>query len=393
MALNRAVFLDRDGVINDLVYYPEAGIIDSPFTPELFRLLPQVDEAIRRLNEAGFKVVVATNQPGIAKGHFSEVTLAEMQTKMVRELEKRGAHLDGVYYCPHHPEGINDYRLDCECRKPKPGLLLQAARELDIDLGASFMVGDSLSDIKTGQNANCHTVLIGRLKCDTCRLMDELEVKPDALAADLLSAVRWILDPTKNTEEEHWVRKVSQHLLESARIKEAMSDVCAVPVVQASQMIADSLKRGGKVMLCGNGGSAADSQHLATELVGRLSPGKEKIPMAAIALSTDTSSLTAIGNDYGFEYIFSRQIEALGRKDDVLIAISTSGRSANIVRAVKVAREIGIKTIGLLGRSGMLKDTVDLAIMVPSDDTQRIQEGHTTIGHLICETVEEMVKD
>jgi len=148
-----------------------------------------------------------------------------------------------------------------------------------------------------------------------------------------------------------------------------------------------SLQKGGKLMLCGNGGSAADSQHLAAEFTGRFI--KDRPPIAAVALSTDTSALTCIGNDYSFNDIFSRQIQALGKAGDCLIAISTSGNSGNVLSAVAAAKSLGISTIGLLGRDGgKLKAQCDVSIVVPSQVTARIQEAHILIGHSLCGAVE-----
>jgi D-sedoheptulose 7-phosphate isomerase len=147
------------------------------------------------------------------------------------------------------------------------------------------------------------------------------------------------------------------------------------------------LQKGGKLMLCGNGGSAADSQHLAAEFTGRFS--KDRPPIAAVALSTDTSALTCIGNDYSFNDIFARQVQALGKAGDCLIAISTSGNSGNVLAAVAAAKSLGISTIGLLGRDGgKLKAQCDVSIVVPSQVTARIQEAHILIGHSLCGAVE-----
>ena len=141
-------------------------------------------------------------------------------------------------------------------------------------------------------------------------------------------------------------------------------------------------------MLCGNGGSAADAQHIAAELTGRYKT--ERGALAGIALTTDTSALTAIGNDYGYEFVFSRQLEALGREDDLLIAISTSGNSGNVVKALELARKIGIKTIGLSGRTGgAMNELCELNLVVPSNDTPRIQEMHIMIGHIICQAIDD----
>ena len=159
-------------------------------------------------------------------------------------------------------------------------------------------------------------------------------------------------------------------------------------IKKACETAVATLKAGGKILLCGNGGSAADAQHIAAELTGRYKT--ERGALAGIALTTDTSALTAIGNDYGYEFVFSRQLEALGREDDLLIAISTSGNSGNVVKALELARKIGIKTIGLSGRTGgAMNELCELNLVVPSNDTPRIQEMHIMIGHIICQAIDD----
>ncbi|WP_369792211.1 MULTISPECIES: D-sedoheptulose 7-phosphate isomerase [unclassified Lebetimonas] len=159
-------------------------------------------------------------------------------------------------------------------------------------------------------------------------------------------------------------------------------------IVSAAELCLASLKDGGKILLCGNGGSAADSQHIAAELSGRFK--KERKALAGIALTTDTSALTAIGNDYGFEQIFSRQVEALANEDDILIAISTSGNSKNVINAIDYARKTGCKVITLTGKDGgKMKDLGDVNIVIPSYDTPRIQEMHIMVGHMICAMIDE----
>jgi D-sedoheptulose 7-phosphate isomerase len=161
------------------------------------------------------------------------------------------------------------------------------------------------------------------------------------------------------------------------------------PLVERSaQAMAQSLRAGGKLMLCGNGGSAADCQHIAAEFTGRFRG--ERAPLAAMALSTDTSALTCIGNDYGFEHVFARQVRALGRRGDCLIAISTSGRSPNVLRAVEAAHEAGMTTIALTGGTGgPLASACNWVVTVPCDQTARIQEAHIFIGHSWCALIEE----
>lgn len=176
-------------------------------------------------------------------------------------------------------------------------------------------------------------------------------------------------------------------LLESIAVKQAVIDSMMPALAKAADWITATLREGNKLLLCGNGGSAADAQHIAAEFIGRFE--RERRPLPAIALTTDSSALTALANDYGVEVVFSRQVEALGRSGDLLLAISTSGNSANILEAVKAARAKGLRVIGLSGQTGgKLADACDLALRVPSPRTARIQEAHITICHALCEAVE-----
>src|SRR6266496_5045803 len=184
-------------------------------------------------------------------------------------------------------------------------------------------------------------------------------------------------------------RRVSDSIKASIATKQQLlSDRELIAMVaQVSEILVKTFTQGNKVMLFGNGGSAADSQHIAAEFVGRFAFDRPALP--ALALSVNTSCVTAIGNDYGFEQVFSRQIEALGRPGDIAIGISTSGNSVNILRAMSTARKIGLKTIALTGRSGgNLRNAVDYCICVPSNETPRIQECQILVGHIISELVE-----
>jgi len=161
----------------------------------------------------------------------------------------------------------------------------------------------------------------------------------------------------------------------------------SIQIDRTAQIVNECLRRGNKILLMGNGGSAADAQHIAAEFVGRFK--KERKGLPAIALTTDTSIITAVGNDYSFDSIFSRQIESLAVEGDVIIGISTSGNSPNIINGIDVAKKIGCYTIGLLGKEGgKLKKIVNLPVIVPSDNTPRIQEVHILIGHIICELID-----
>jgi D-sedoheptulose 7-phosphate isomerase len=183
---------------------------------------------------------------------------------------------------------------------------------------------------------------------------------------------------------------IADSLRDSAQTKNRIAEKCAGDISKAIDLIIKALNQKKKILLCGNGGSAADAQHLATEFVIRLNPKIKRPGLPAIALTTDTSNLTAGANDLGYDQVFARSVEALGNEGDVLIGISTSGNSASVNNAFAKAKEHKMATIAFLGKDGgKSKDAVDLAIIVPSDDTQRIQEGHITIGHIIFQEVEQ----
>jgi D-sedoheptulose 7-phosphate isomerase len=186
------------------------------------------------------------------------------------------------------------------------------------------------------------------------------------------------------------ISRISENFSESAHLKLQSMDVLAGPIADAAERMVQCLKRDGKILACGNGGSAADSQHFAAELINRFE--MERPPLAAIALTTDTSTLTSIGNDYDFEQIFSKQVRALGHAQDVLLAISTSGNSRNVIAAIEVAHESEMTVVALTGRNGgkmaELLGPKDIHICVPSNSTARIQEVHLLTLHCICDAID-----
>jgi len=180
---------------------------------------------------------------------------------------------------------------------------------------------------------------------------------------------------------------IQREMLEHQSVLQKTMENLQSHIYTACMISQEALRNGHKILLCGNGGSAADAQHIAAELSGRYKCERRGLP--GIALTTDTSVLTAIGNDFGFDRIFDRQVEALAQKGDVLIGISTSGNSKNVIRALSLAQNMGCKTIGLSGRDGgAMSDFCDINIIVPSHDTARIQEMHIMIGHIICQAVD-----
>ena len=188
---------------------------------------------------------------------------------------------------------------------------------------------------------------------------------------------------------DEWKKILQENISENIMVKQRLLEQTSDSILRACDELLGTVRANRKILICGNGGSAADAQHIAAELVIRLRGDRDRPAIAAQALTVDTSILTAAANDYGFDFVFSRQIEALGQPGDTLIAISTSGNSSNIIEAVNMAHERGLYVTGFLGRDGgKLKKLVDLPIVVPSNDTARIQEAHITIGHIICDLLE-----
>jgi histidinol-phosphate phosphatase family protein len=185
MSKNRAVLLDRDGVLNELYY--KDGHVGSPISARQLVVYPRAAESVNKIRANGYEAIVISNQPGVAKKQFSFAELQRMNNKVKRALSKGGAFLDGEYYCLHHPRAlIKKYKVDCDCRKPKPGLIIKAAREHDLDLKKSFFVGDSLTDVQAGKAAGCKTVLIGQMTDMLNRMMKKHKAVPDFMITSLV---------------------------------------------------------------------------------------------------------------------------------------------------------------------------------------------------------------
>lgn len=183
-------------------------------------------------------------------------------------------------------------------------------------------------------------------------------------------------------------RKAETHLLESIKVKQLTIQKCMDSILSAAQLIVNTFLSGGKVLLCGNGGSAADCQHMATEFVNTLDKNFFRPTLPAFALTTDSSVMTSFSNDFGFDGVFERQVQGLGKQNDLLIGISTSGNSKNVIRAVKAAKTLKMHTLALTGSRGELQKIADVAVCIPSSNTQYIQESLLSVEHILCELVE-----
>jgi len=182
----RAIFVDRDGVLNDLVYDEKEGRTSSPVSAKELRVFPFVAESVKKLKDMGFLIIVISNQPGVAKRQFTQAELKRMSSKIGRELASKGTSLDAEYYCLHSPDGlVKELRVTCECRKPKPGLLLKAAKEMSIDLPGSYFVGDGLIDVEAGKKAGCKTILVGHMTTFLAKMIEERDAAPDYMVHTL----------------------------------------------------------------------------------------------------------------------------------------------------------------------------------------------------------------
>jgi len=390
-----AVFLDRDGTLNEKA--PEGCYIASPGD---LRLLPGVAEAVRRLNDAGALVVIVTNQRGVALGEVTLEEVAGVHDALQEHLSRSGAQVDRFYVCPHD-------EASCSCRKPAPGLLLQAAADHPfLRLEHTVMIGDSEGDVEAGLAVGARAIKLGPPGTRT---------RADALFADLPSAVAALVGtdvpptaggagPAAGARPEEGNASPPGHeraarvnpdatnfaLDEVAKLMRGLTELgesyYARLMAQVASTIAASLAAGGKALFCGNGGSAADAQHLAAELVGR--QNYDRAPAAGIALSVDTSVLTALGNDYSYAEVFARQVRALGREGDVLVGISTSGRSKNVVNALAAGRAGGLTTVAFTGRDPRDMAIADYILAVPADETAKVQELQLVVGHIIFALVE-----
>ncbi len=369
------VLLDRDGtIIAEKNYLASVDEIE---------LLPGALEGLRMLQDSGCELIVITNQSGITRGKLTEETLTAIHEELARQLAAGGVRIAAFYHCPHVPGD------ECTCRKPQPELARRAAADFGFDLRSAFVIGDKPCDIDLGKNCGAQTILV---RTGYGRQHEAAGLDAGFIADDLVAAARYIqsrmapmLTPTARDRLRH-------HVNGSIETKQKLLACCEDAIIAAAGAITRSLRAGGKVLLCGNGGSAADCQHIAAEFVSVLNQSFLRPGLPAIAITTDSSILTASANDFGFEGIFARQVQALGRPGDALIGISTSGNSANVLRALEYARGHGICAIALTGEGGGKMAAVsDIALRVPSGVTQFIQESHIMLGHILCDLAEQSI--
>jgi D-sedoheptulose 7-phosphate isomerase len=396
-----AVFLDRDGVINAYAYNTEFGTIDSPAHPDEFTLIPGAGKAIAKLNEAGLPVFVVSNQPGIAKGRFSPTLLEAVTEKMKRLVAEDGGRLDAVYYCLHHPESrLHTYRLACECRKPKPGLLFQAAGEWEIDLNRSYMIGDGVVDILAGRQAGAKTLFLGPRRGYVFYELERQNVWPDGIVSDLSEAVEFIrcaenghagqrtnggrLPNNVNGE----MRYTTQYIHEAIEILRLLDQDS---IERMADLLLDLRERRGRLFLLGVGGGAGHASHAACDF-------RKIAGIEAYAPSDNVSELTARVNDEGWDTSYANWLRGSHLSgNDMVLVFSVGGGdvkknvSANLVRALEYAKQIGTTICGVVGRDGgftrrvadgcTVVPTVNPATITPHTEAFQALVWHLLVSH------------
>lgn len=373
------VLLDRDGTI--IVDYGYVGSVDR------VEFLDGAIEAIAALNRAGIPVAVVTNQAGVARGYFGIEDVHLVHKHMIEEMARQGAHVDLWLFCPYHPDGtVESFARTSADRKPGPGMALAAAEALGLDLTASWVVGNSGCDIGLARAVGARPLHVGPV---------------DFPASDVLSfpglaeAARHIVDDYARSRSN--VRPSfpawqyadggtfgSAYAGEFAR---AFDTIETAQLAKAAELLNDAYDRDAAVFACGNGGSASIANHLQCDHVKGVRVGTG-LTSRVFSLSTNVELLSAIANDIGYEAVFEYQLQSLARTGDVLIAVSSSGRSPNIVRALEWANGHGMQTIALTGFSGgAAKELASASVHVRSDNYGIIEDAHQACMHLLAQYV------
>ncbi len=372
------VILDRDGTIIE-----ERGYVG---TIERVELLDGAGEAIAALNAAGIPVAVATNQAGVARGYYGTDDVRAVHAHLDGLLARQGAHIDAWLFCPYHPDGIVDeYARWSSDRKPAPGMALAAAHRLSLDLGRSWVVGDSDCDVELAQGVGARPIRIGEADGGS----------PVTTVPDLATAVAHILDEHHARHERQdrvvtfpQVRYESAYLFAehySHELAQALATVDVAAFDRASKVLADAYDRDAAVFACGNGGSASIANHLLCDHVKGVRVGTD-LHTRVTSLSTNVEILSAIANDIGYDAVFEYQLESMARPGDVLVAVSSSGRSPNIVRALAWAESHGVQTIAMTGfGGGDAREVAGVSIHVDATNYGIVEDAHQACMHLLAQ--------
>jgi histidinol-phosphate phosphatase family protein len=372
------VVLDRDGtIISDHGY---VGSVDR------VELLDGAAEAIAALNAAGLPVAVATNQAGVAHGFYGIEDVRAVHAHVDGLLAREGAHVDAWLFCPYHPDGIiEEYSRWSSDRKPAPGMALAAAHRLGLDLSRSWVVGDSECDVELARGVGARPIRIG----------DADDGNHVTTVPSLAAAVAHILaDRSSRADAADAVHTFPQMRYDSAylfaehyshELAQALATVDVAAFDRASKVLGDAYDRDAAVFACGNGGSASIANHLQCDHVKGLRVGTD-LHTRVTSLSTNVEILSAIANDIGYDAVFEYQLESMARPGDVLVAVSSSGRSPNIVRALSWAEAHGMQTIAMTGFGGGDARTIaGVSIHVDADNYGIVEDAHQACMHLLAQ--------
>jgi histidinol-phosphate phosphatase family protein len=375
--LRSGVILDRDGtIIEDQGY---VGTVDRVV------FLEGAAESIAALNAAGIPVAVATNQAGVARGYYDIAAVQAVHAHLDEALAAHGAHVDAWLFCPYHPDGVVDeYARWSSDRKPAPGMALAAAHRLGLDLAQSWVVGDSDCDVALARAVGAHPIRIGMGGDDPLV----------AQVPDLTAAVERILAersaPSPSTAEEAFpqMQYESAHLFAehyAGELGHALATVDLASFDRASKVLSDAYDRDAAVFVCGNGGSASIANHLQCDHVKGVRVGTE-LHTRVTSLSSNVEILSAIANDIGYDAVFEYQLESMARPGDVLVAVSSSGRSPNIVRALAWAEAHGMQTIAMTGfGGGDARRVAGVSIHVDARNYGVVEDAHQACMHLLAQ--------
>ena len=385
------MLLDRDGTI-----IADHGYIGSIDRVEFLEGSP---EAIAAFNRAGIPVAVITNQSGVARGFYGTDDVEKVHQHIAERLADHAAHVDLFLYCPYHPDGTVDaFARSSFDRKPAPGMALAAARELDLDLATSWIIGDRPDDMELASGVGAFGIFLGP---------DTVEHRGDWSLPDLSSAAAFILHRMGAIDADDrrsplripspaarpkfprtpFDRAVSYCRAYLAESEKAARCIDLVQVERASATLVDAYTRGAVVFACGNGGSASIANHLQCDHLKGVRMGTELCPRV-VSLSSNIELVTAIANDFSYEDIFVYQLQSQARPGDVLVTISSSGQSANIVRVLQWAAEHDLRTIALTGfGGGEARPLAEVSIHVDSSNYGVVEDNHQAIMHVLAQYI------
>lgn len=378
------VLLDRDGTI--IVDHGYVGSVDR------VEFIRGSIEAIAALNEAGIPVVVVTNQAGVARGYYGIEDVHQVHKHMIAELARKGAHVDLWLFCPYHPDGIVEAfaRVSAD-RKPAPGMALAAAQALDLDLSASWVVGDDSADIGLAKAVGACPLYVG----------PPGSADPETASfPNLAAAAKFILDAVDGSGVVSGPQidppRFPTHPFDRAdafggayvaELSRAFGTIDLEHISRAAEILIDAYHRDATVFACGNGGSASIANHLQCDHVKGVRNGTD-LTTRAYSLSTNVELLSAIANDLGYDRIFEYQLQSLARPGDVLVAVSSGGRSPNIVRALDWANANGMQTIALTGfEGGPARQRATVSIHVDSANYGIVEDAHQSCMHLLAQYI------